>query len=334
MLGCIDATAYNYDSSANTDNGTCIAYVFGCMDSSASNYNEFANEDDGSCIAFVYGCTDATAFNYSASANTDDGSCVEMIFGCTDFTASNYNTGANTDDGSCVSIVEGCMDNSASNYNPNANSDDDSCIVPGCIDASAENYNANATIDNGSCVIYGCIWNTWFVCPESYDPNATVGDWSYCSFTWDGCAISGLDLPSIGNYPFLRVADLTDDIIDAYYYLGDDKVGCMDKFASNYLRSAVLDDETCMYLMPIVENKLSINLYPQPAISHITIDYVSSSVENTPYLIQDINGKIIIRGELEITGSKKINLNNMSPGNYYFQYRIDNKSITHKFVIQ
>ena len=31
------------------------------------NYDSGANTDDGSCIPFIYGCTDSTMFNY----NTD-----------------------------------------------------------------------------------------------------------------------------------------------------------------------------------------------------------------------------------------------------------------------
>ena len=46
------------------------------MDENAFNYNSEANTDDGSCVAVINGCTDAAAFNYNSEANTDDGSCV------------------------------------------------------------------------------------------------------------------------------------------------------------------------------------------------------------------------------------------------------------------
>ena len=72
----MDSTAFNYNSNACLDNGTCIA-VIGCTDPTAFNYdiNLDANTDDGSCIAVVEGCTDLLADNYNASANTDDNSC-------------------------------------------------------------------------------------------------------------------------------------------------------------------------------------------------------------------------------------------------------------------
>ena len=72
------------------------------MSELAYNYDSLATDDDGSCI--IQGCTDSTAYNYNETANTDDSSCI--IQGCIDSTASNYNETANTDDGSCVSWEE------------------------------------------------------------------------------------------------------------------------------------------------------------------------------------------------------------------------------------
>ena len=53
VLGCTDSTAFNYDASANTDDGSCIAIALGCIDVTATNYDPLANTDDGSCIAVV-----------------------------------------------------------------------------------------------------------------------------------------------------------------------------------------------------------------------------------------------------------------------------------------
>ena len=108
IFGCIDETAFNYDSGANTDDGSCIAAVTGCMDEGAFNYNPEANTDDASCIEVVLGCTNDIAVNYNESANVDDGSCVGIVSGCTDSTMSNYNESANVDDGSCANTINEC----------------------------------------------------------------------------------------------------------------------------------------------------------------------------------------------------------------------------------
>ena len=81
---------------------TCTPDVIrGCTDKGAKNYNSNANSDDGSCEYYKYGCTDANSINYDASAEKDDGSCIPIIYGCMDDAAINYNSEANTSDDSC-----------------------------------------------------------------------------------------------------------------------------------------------------------------------------------------------------------------------------------------
>ena len=67
---------FNYDSIANTDDGSCLPIIFGCTDSTALNYDPMVNTDNGSCILPVYGCTDWDAYNYNIQANINDSSCV------------------------------------------------------------------------------------------------------------------------------------------------------------------------------------------------------------------------------------------------------------------
>ena len=146
--------------------------IYGCIDATANNYDPTADLDDGSCTYDVFGCTDPEANNYSPVANVDDGSCTYDILGCTDFNALNYNPLANVDDGSCEYNVFGCTNPIAVNYNPLATVDDGSCTyLAGCTDPEALNYNSLAVLDDGSCVYppEGCDGS--YYAPNTFTPN-------------------------------------------------------------------------------------------------------------------------------------------------------------------
>jgi hypothetical protein len=49
IIGCMDATAFNYNSEAFINDGTCEEFIEGCTDEAACNYNEDVNTEDGSC---------------------------------------------------------------------------------------------------------------------------------------------------------------------------------------------------------------------------------------------------------------------------------------------
>ena len=198
IFGCMDNTAFNYDSTANVDNGGCIPVIYGCMQPLAFNYNPNANTAD-TCIAYLYGCTDATMFNYNPLANADDGSCEPYVFGCTDSTMFNFNPLANADNNSCVPFIYGCTDPSMLNYNPQANTENFSCIpfVYGCMDSTALNYDSLANTDNGSCIeiIRGCMDPDAY----NYDELANVNDTLACLYSAN--CITGPGLPYWLNDP-------------------------------------------------------------------------------------------------------------------------------------
>jgi len=56
----------------------------GCTDATACNYDASAQNDDGSCDFSCYGCTNEAACNYDATATLDDGSCFfpDPSYGC------------------------------------------------------------------------------------------------------------------------------------------------------------------------------------------------------------------------------------------------------------
>jgi|GEM_PF-5706484 len=262
--GCTDSAAFNYNPSANTDDGSCVAVVTGCTSAVAFNYNPLANTDDGSCIAKIYGCTDGAAFNYNQSANTDDGSCIAVVRGCTSDTAFNYNPSANTDDGSCVPVVSDCTDPAAFNYNPSANTDDGSCVavVTGCTSDIAFNFNPSANTDDGSCVavVRGCTDNTAF----NYNQSANTDDGS-CVAVVRGCT-------SEIAFNYNSSANTDDGSCVAVIR------GCTDNTAFNYNQSANTDDGSCVAVVRGCTSETATNYNPSANTDDESCTYPSESV--------------------------------------------------------
>ena len=212
IFGCLDSLAVNYNSTANTDDGSCyympgcmnssyleyytqgftadhddgtcqVLAVWGCIDVTAFNYDPLANIDNGGCVPVITGCMQPLAFNYNANANTPD-TCIPIIYGCMSDIALNYNPLANTDDGSCIGVVYGCTDTTAFNWNPNANVNDSTCVpvIYGCINPIMFNYCDSCNTNDGSCieVLYGCIDSTMF----NYNPLANVNNNSCIPFIY------------------------------------------------------------------------------------------------------------------------------------------------------
>ena len=280
-FGCTDSTMFNYDSTANVDNGGCIPVIEGCMNSLAFNYNALANTPD-SCIPVIYGCTSPIAFNYDSLANTDDGSCIGVVYGCTDSTMWNYSPSANVDNGGCIPYMYGCTDPTMFNYDANANTDNGSCLpyVYGCTDASMFNYDPTANTDNGSCIpfiygctnpaainycdscntndfscvlpIYGCMDSTMF----NYNPLANVDNGSCVPF------IYGCNDPS--SYNFNPLANTSDN---SCCYIA----GCMNSTALNYDPMACYDDGSCITIIIGCTDISAYNYNPQVNVSDSTV---------------------------------------------------------------
>ena len=223
--GCMDPDAFNFDSTANVDDGSCIAIALGCTDGAALNYDPLANTDDGSCIAIVQGCTDDTAFNYNAAANVDDGSCIPELVGCMDggsgnqivqvygFTnqANNFNSSANVectaDNSTCLTYNLFDLGGPTQTIGDNANG----CCCqysPGCTIFGSANYNPQANHDDGSCEvgIPGCMSPGM----DNYDPTANIDD---DSCVYEGCVDAGDYLVGATPSPWLDYVCLNPDSV-------------------------------------------------------------------------------------------------------------------------
>ena len=159
--GCMDSTAFNYDSLANTSlpcyyNPGCIspAYLEYHTDTTNGYYTDINIQDSCSTLA-VFGCTDSTALNYDSLANVDNGSCSMMIIGCMDPAAYNYNILANVSDSANCLYNANCITGPGNPYWLN-----DPCYA-WVIDV--DDY---------------CCENEWdTICQATYD---------YCEGTWVG----------------------------------------------------------------------------------------------------------------------------------------------------
>ncbi len=77
--GCIDTTACNFDSLADTDDGSCVFDCSGCTDPSAVNFESTANDDNGSC--FYVDCNNLGGIDWSALTTGLYGAYSEMTLG-------------------------------------------------------------------------------------------------------------------------------------------------------------------------------------------------------------------------------------------------------------
>jgi hypothetical protein len=184
-------------------------------------------------------------------------------------------------------------------------------------------------------VIIGCTVNAWFVC--NYNPEATLNDWSLCEFDFSGGCAQAISINNQDAYPLLYLSDVTDDIVDAYYYLGDERIGCMDKIAINYSELAVLDSESCVYASNYLDlnKENSIKIYPQPAKSFVYVDFVDSHLtDGNEFIVHNILGEKIYAGIVCSYDNLKINTMEWIPGIYYVLIKMENRNISHRFVIE
>ena len=187
--GCTDATAVNYDETAQYDDGSCEYDVPGCTDASACNYNADATVDDGSCLqedecgvcggdGIPAGDCDCDGNQLDAlgvcggdcAADADaDGICddVDDCVGALDACGICNGPGAIYECG-CTDIPEGDCDCDGNQLDAlgvcggdctadtDGNGVCDDAEVDGCTDAAACNYDDAATQDDGSCDYCSC----------------------------------------------------------------------------------------------------------------------------------------------------------------------------------
>ena len=292
IYGCTDPVADNYDSTANTDDGSCTYTIYGCMDEFTNgvlniNYNPLANTPDPNnpCIPQVFGCMDDgdpsnyqsnrptdwpandEAANYDATlgVNTSDGSCTYWVYGCTDDTALNYDILATKDDGSCIPVVNGCMDDGYCTDNPDHFDPNSTDFISSsyhlCEDASGASYNSPYPELPELTVTSQQVTNGFI--------NPLTGILGIVGEIYQNYAAA---IPSM-NY------DAAANVDDASCNYS----GCTDATAANYNALAQIDDGSCTYSTVYGCTVLGACNYD----SNATHNQVSSTDTSDPCIYQD-----------------------------------------------
>jgi len=190
VLGCTDPFACNYDSAANTDDGSCILVDPGFLDTNDNTIictgdgnndviNLIVTENLGPNYMFILTDENATTILATDTIGVFDlegappGVC--LIWGVayldinipSDDLFEIEGCFAFSDPLEVIREQAGCTDATACNYDVNAECDDGSCQAapcnPGCTDPCAPNFSASADADDGSCEVYDtCPANTCF----------------------------------------------------------------------------------------------------------------------------------------------------------------------------
>eukprot|EP01043_Picozoa_sp_COSAG02_P038054 COSAG02_NODE_2904_length_7775_cov_45.519802_4_plen_1451_part_01 len=252
------------------DGRYCATVVPGCTEASAFNYNSSANVDDGGCVATMHGCTDKDAYNFDPSANVDDGSCRAHVCGCTDIHAVNFEVTANIDDGSCdidpcLHDFDVCADEAICSYVPRGNGQPsfrsewnsvqsvcEQILLPKeadvCSQIAADMRLCPALSNTSELTSASCVASGF--CPEEPGDPLSTSACDYLSTTsqfvpcgYRQCVPREWDVQCVPGTYSCRCRD--EDIGNGYQ-CEPRQSGCTDSLAFNYDPRANVDNGTCV----------------------------------------------------------------------------------------
>ena len=236
VSGCTDATAYNYNPSATTDDGSCVPVVYGCMDTTLNN--------DGSYAASNYsGPTVGSANSPCDAAGTGLGTAPGEC--CADYNCP-YNVGISISPGSTSFVFQAETFTTPYFFGPGSNITKSFTITSASLGSNTttgfSSYN-NITNQSGEITGREFLKNIAANITTGLDTSVTV---DFDITTNDGnCSVSASQTFSIGctdaNADSFGSFDITDNTQCNY-------TGCMNPIACNYeTYYTVADNASCLY---------------------------------------------------------------------------------------
>jgi hypothetical protein len=223
----------------NCDGTDEVCIVSGCTDATACNYNPSANNDDGSCAYAILWYLDADADGFALDTISD---CIQPNV---DYTSIVLPLGDCNDND--ASINAGATEICGNDIDEDCSGTAEACAILGCTDPEACNFESTATEDDSTCT-YSVMWyldmdqdgfasDTMMNCsqpgPEYTDVIIPVTDCDDMN-----PSISPISMEICGN-------GIDDDCINGDAACVID--GCTDAAACNYNPEATSDDSTCFY---------------------------------------------------------------------------------------
>ena len=314
--------------------GACA--IYGCTDATACNYDSTANFDDTSCeFESCAGCTDAGACNYDETATLlDADACDYSCVGCKDELALNYCADCTIDNPDLCSYCEGIL----YEFTLNDTWGDGICCAYGqgsyTISVEGEEVASGGDFGTGGGSVAGGNSETQTFCAITVDACVSlnlVPDGYPFESTWTlNNAITGETLlasPAAGPSAF------------GDFYTAGCVGGCTDSASCNYDASADYDDGTCDYSCIGCTDAAAANYNPNATINQncvfcdpgtffLQIDMADSFGDGwngAEYLLYELNnGTLVTSGSLNqalegdtlAAGSDYVCL---TPGCYNFQ---------------
>ena len=330
--------------------------VYGCTDSTAHNYNSLANTDDGTCC-YASGCTDPFAINYDPNACFDDSTCTDAVLGCSNVGAINYNANANT------SVAYGGELDSTFGTGGYFYSDqhlifdaNQICILKSA-DLNSE-LAGNITFelrDNNGIVIDDTTLSI-VVGPQRIDLNFDVpfGNDMQLGVSSGALANSGLYRNNAGaSYPYgigsvINITGSSANAAGYYYFFYNIEVGveclveswdcdgqgnCFDPANGLGVYSTYSDCQTeCLNVSTNDIGLQNLRVYPNPSKGIFNIDFISTTDQSVSIKVVNMLGENIFVDRLNKflgTYTKRIDLSNDSEGLYFLEI-VTQKGIVNK----